>query len=152
MVILTSLSPADTLQVGRQWAAEAGPGWVFGLMGDLGAGKTQLVKGLAQGLGVKERVQSPTFALVNEYRSGRCPLFHLDLYRLETPEQIHGAGLEDYFHPFEGITVIEWFERVPDSLLGPTTVLNRSHALLRRARLEVLDGLARRISYEDSGA
>ncbi len=152
MVTLTSLSPADTLELGRQWAAEASPGWVFGLTGDLGAGKTQLVKGLAKGLGVTERVQSPTFTLVNEYRSGRWPLFHLDLYRLESPEQIHGAGLQEYLFPSDGITVVEWFERVPESLRRVPAELNRGHSVLRHARLEVLRDLTRRISYEDSGA
>lgn len=151
MVTLTSLSPADTLALGRQWAAEASPGWVFGLTGDLGAGKTQLVKGLAQGLGITERVQSPTFALVNEYRSGRWPLFHLDLYRLETPEQIHSAGLEEYLFPSRGITVVEWFERVPESLRGAPAGLKLGHSVLRHAWLEVLNDLTRRISYEDSG-
>jgi tRNA threonylcarbamoyladenosine biosynthesis protein TsaE len=92
---------------------------VLGLIGDLGAGKTQYVKGFASGLGISERVHSPTFTLVNEYRSGRIPCYHLDLYRLETREQIHSAGLEPYFQPEGAITLIEWFDRARD--LVPTS-------------------------------
>jgi tRNA threonylcarbamoyladenosine biosynthesis protein TsaE len=72
---------------------------VLALCGELGAGKTQLVKGFARGLGIDSRVTSPTFALVNSYTGGRLPLFHLDLYRLATREQILAAGLDEYLHP-----------------------------------------------------
>ena len=82
--------------LGETWGRAAGKGLVIGLRGELGAGKTQLVKGLARGLGSKAWVHSPTFALVNIYTGGRLTLFHLDLYRLDTPEQILAAGLEEY--------------------------------------------------------
>jgi len=111
MVTFTSHSVAETLSLGAAWGREAQAGWVVGLVGDLGAGKTQLVKGVAQGLGVTERVQSPTFTLVNEYRSGRLPLFHLDFYRLDTWAQFRSAGLEGYLCEPPGVTVIEWFDR-----------------------------------------
>ena|SRR5882672_1986665 len=114
MVTFISHSPEETAALGEQWGREARPGWVIGLTGDLGAGKTQLVKGIARGLGITARVQSPTFALVNEYREGRLPLAHLDLYRLETIEQIISAGLEEYFARPPGVAVIEWCERWPD--------------------------------------
>ncbi len=91
-----SRSPRETESLGEQWGREARRGWVIALSGDLGAGKTQLVRGLARGLGVTARVHSPTFTLVNEYGGGRLRLFHLDLYRLETAEQIRGAGLEEF--------------------------------------------------------
>lgn len=116
MVTLTSKSPEETSRIAANFARDAQPGLVFGLVGDLGAGKTQFVKGFAQGLGIAERVHSPTFTLVNEYRSGRIPCFHLDLYRLETPEQILAAGLEFYFRPEGAITLIEWFDRARDLL------------------------------------
>jgi tRNA threonylcarbamoyladenosine biosynthesis protein TsaE len=111
MVTLTSKSPEDTFRIAADFAKSAQPGLVLGLIGDLGAGKTQFVKGFAAGLGITERVHSPTFTLVNEYRSGRVRCYHLDLYRLDTPEQIHSAGLEPYFQPEGAVTLIEWFDR-----------------------------------------
>ncbi len=106
-----SRSPADTVAFGARLGAMASQGWVFGVTGDLGAGKTQLVKGIAKSLGITDRIQSPTFALVNEYRGGRIPLFHLDLYRLESTAQMIAAGLEDYLFSGEGLTAVEWYER-----------------------------------------
>jgi tRNA threonylcarbamoyladenosine biosynthesis protein TsaE len=111
MVILTSKSPEETFRIAADFAKTAQVGLVLGLIGDLGAGKTQFVKGFALGLGITERVHSPTFTLVNEYRSGRLPCYHLDLYRLDTPDQIHSAGLEQYFQPEGAVTLIEWFDR-----------------------------------------
>ena len=111
MVILTSKSPEETFCIAADFAKSVQPGLVLGLIGDLGAGKTQFVKGFAAGLGITERVHSPTFTLVNEYRTGRLPCYHLDLYRLDTPEQIHSAGLEPYFQPLDAVTLIEWFDR-----------------------------------------
>src|SRR5262245_9640971 len=99
MASTISHSPAETEALGEAWGRAASPGLVIGLSGDLGAGKTQLVKGLARGLGISARVHSPTFTLVNVYAGGRLTLFHLDLYRLETKEQIHSAGLEEYLQP-----------------------------------------------------
>ena len=110
MATCISHSPTETEALGETWGRAAESGWVIGLSGDLGTGKTQLVKGLARGLGVTARVHSPTFALINVYAGGRLPLFHLDLYRLDTPEQILAAGLEEYLQP-AGVTVIEWAER-----------------------------------------
>src|SRR5215471_10542766 len=110
MVTSISHSPAETEALGESWGKMALPGLVISLCGDLGAGKTQLVRGLARGLGISVRVHSPTFALVNVYTGGRLNLFHLDLYRLETQDQIRGAGLEEYLNA-AGVTVIEWAER-----------------------------------------
>ena len=110
MATFTSNSPAETETLGEAWGRKAEIGLVLGLCGDLGAGKTVFVKGLARGLGISARVQSPTFTLVNIYGGGRLTLFHLDLYRLDTPAQIVGAGLEEYLRP-GGVTVIEWAER-----------------------------------------
>src|SRR6185437_5122949 len=103
----------ETESLGEQWGREAKPGFVIALSGDLGAGKTQLVKGIARGLGITSRVYSPTFTLVNVYSGGRLILFHLDLYRLETREQILSAGIEEYLNP-DGVAVIEWAERLGD--------------------------------------
>ena len=138
-----SHSPAETESLGEQWGRTAQRGCVFALSGDLGAGKTQLVRGIARGLGVASRVHSPTFTLVNEYSGGRLPLSHLDLYRLETPEQIHGAGLEDFLQP-AGVAVIEWAERLTNEDLGKAKVF--------RVRIETLGETERRITYEASRA
>src|SRR5882724_2293627 len=111
MATLISRSPEETLAIGEQWGREAQRGWVIGLSGDLGAGKTQLVKGFARGLGSPARVHSPTFALLNEYDGGRLPVFHLDLYRLNNADEVLHAGLEEYLVNPHGVTVVEWIER-----------------------------------------
>ncbi len=151
MATFISHSPEETSALGEQWGREAKPGWVIGLSGELGAGKTQLVKGIARGLGIAVRIQSPTFALVNEHAGGRLPLAHLDLYRLDTREQIVGAGLEDYFQTPPGVAVIEWCERWPDfaSYPGPQGAVAGFH---RRVHIEQIGEMERRITYEDSGA
>jgi tRNA threonylcarbamoyladenosine biosynthesis protein TsaE len=138
-----SHSPEETQALGEAWGRAATSGLVIGLTGDLGAGKTQLTKGIARGLGITERVHSPTFTLVNQYETGRLPLFHIDLYRLETPAQIIAAGLEEYFHP-AGVTVIEWAERWPDAV-------SRFPARFRRVQIETINETDRRITYEDFG-
>ena len=141
MVTRISRSPEETLRLGANLAAEASSGLVVGLIGDLGAGKTQFVKGFAAGLGITERVHSPTFTLVNEYRSGRLPCFHIDLYRLETPEQIFGAGLEQYLNPESGVTLIEWFERAQDLQIP---------GRLQIVSIETISETERQIRYDDS--
>ncbi len=144
MATFISHSVAETQSLGESWGRQAQAGLVIALSGELGAGKTQLVKGIACGLGIAARVHSPTFTLVNVYEDGRLPLFHLDLYRLETPEQITAAGLAEYLRP-EGVTVIEWAERMPGL---PSLEQNR----FRSAHIETLAENERRITYEDFGA
>ena len=140
MVTIISKSPEDTISIGEQWAKELEAGWVIGLDGDLGAGKTQLVKGLANGLNIKETITSPTFNLVSEYEGTR-KLDHLDFYRLESIRQIYDCGLEPYLNP-EGIAVIEWFCRWS----GPKP------AYLRQATITHTSENERQICYEDFGA
>lgn len=106
-------SAAETEALGRALAAALEPGDVVTLTGPLGAGKTRLVAGIAAGLGVSAHVRSPTFTLVNEYRGGRVPLFHLDLYRLESGETT-GLGIEEMLET--GALVVEWGERLPSAL------------------------------------
>jgi tRNA threonylcarbamoyladenosine biosynthesis protein TsaE len=144
MATSISHSPSETGALGEIWGRAAQSGLVLGLSGDLGAGKTQLVKGIARGLGISQRVHSPTFALVNIYTGGRLTLFHLDLYRLETREQILAAGLEEYVTP-HGVTVIEWAER----WFGNERIAN---AQVRWVKIETLSETERRITYEDIGA
>jgi tRNA threonylcarbamoyladenosine biosynthesis protein TsaE len=151
MVTHISHSPEETAALGETWGRAARPGWVIGLTGDLGAGKTQLVKGLARGLGLTARVHSPTFALVNEYDGGRLPLSHLDLYRLETKEQILSAGLEEYLQP-KGVAVIEWVERWFEPVSGSGFRVASFVAGYRQVWIEVLSETERRLAYEDFGA
>ena len=110
-----SHSAAETIQFGRQLAASLQPDDVLALTGDLGAGKTCLVKGIAVGLGITQEVTSPTFTLIHDY--GR--LVHIDLYRLDTERAAINIGIEDHL-PGSGITVIEWAERIT-SLLPAST-------------------------------
>ena len=110
MAIYISNSPEETIDFGARWAATLKAGTLVTLEGELGAGKTQLCKGFGKGLGIHEPVVSPTFALMNEYRSGRLPLYHIDLYRLNGPEDVLSAGLNEYFCR-DGICVVEWFCR-----------------------------------------
>jgi tRNA threonylcarbamoyladenosine biosynthesis protein TsaE len=135
--------------LGEEWGIAAKAPWIIGLTGELGAGKTQLVKGIARGLRITTRVHSPTFTLVNEYRGGRLPLFHLDLYRLETAEQIIRAGLEEYFYRPSGIAVIEWAERWPE--LGHGSISGPYRPDYLRVRIESLSENEREICYEDFG-
>ncbi len=146
MVTLISRSPEETLALGRAWGAGAPACWLIGLTGDLGAGKTQLVKGLAEGLGVTARVHSPTFAIVHEYSGGRVPLWHLDLYRLETAAQLHSAGIDDFLLSPPGVVVVEWFER------WLSAGMPLSLAPCRHVELRVLNEQERQISYDDARA
>jgi tRNA threonylcarbamoyladenosine biosynthesis protein TsaE len=145
MATFISHSPAETESLGERWGRAAQPGLVIGLSGDLGAGKTQLVKGLARGLGITARVHSPTFTLVNEYGGGRRRLFHLDLYRLETRGQIVSAGLEEFLQP-DGVAVIEWAERLEDGRW------KMEDGKIIKVKIEILNETERRIIYDDFGA
>jgi tRNA threonylcarbamoyladenosine biosynthesis protein TsaE len=163
MATFISHSAADTAELGESWGRAAQRGLIIGLSGDLGAGKTELVKGIARGLGVMDRVHSPTFALVNTYGGGRFPLHHLDLYRLETIEQILSAGLEEYLHS-DGVTVIEWIERWFGEVRsqsysvrstaeeGRCKVGSPTGLSIFRVAIETLSESERRIVYEDTRA
>jgi tRNA threonylcarbamoyladenosine biosynthesis protein TsaE len=146
MATFISHSPAETEALGEKLGHVAARGQVIALSGDLGAGKTQFVRGLARGLGIAGRVHSPTFTLVNEYGGGRLKLFHLDLYRLETAEQIQSAGIEEFLAP-EGVSVIEWAERLEE---GGWKMENGKKSV--RVKIEILSETERRIIYDDFGA
>lgn len=112
MDMITSKNVEETIRVGMEaFASRFQGGEIIALSGDLGAGKTHLVKGIAQGLGFCEEVTSPTFTLLHEYRGGRLPLYHFDLYRIQNPEEAVRMGIEDYL-PSDGVTVIEWPEKI----------------------------------------
>ena len=108
-------SEAETRALGLTIAEAAEPGDIVALIGDLGTGKTALTKYIAEGLGVKEEVISPTFTIVKEYRSGRIPLYHFDVYRLSGGEELLDTGAEDYLED-SGLSVIEWADIVADVL------------------------------------
>lgn len=112
-----SNSPADTERVGAELAVLLEAGSVVAFTGDLGAGKTAFVRGMARGLGIQDRVTSPTFTIVNEYEGGRLPLFHFDMYRLGSSEELFDIGWEDYLDR-GGICAVEWSERISDGLEG----------------------------------
>jgi len=107
--------PKETRAIGRELSLALQENSVIGLSGDLGAGKTELVKGIAEGLGATDPVTSPTFTLIHEYRSGRLPLFHMDFYRLETEKELDEIGFDDYLCE-PGICAIEWADRFPDRI------------------------------------
>ena len=106
---------ADTAEFGKKLADSLKAGDVIGLIGDLGTGKTTLTKYIAEGLGVTETITSPTFTIVNEYHSGRLPLFHFDAYRLENEGDAFEIGMEEYFDR-GGVSIVEWADMVIEVL------------------------------------
>jgi len=123
-VTIESATHADTVRLGRLLAGLLQPGMVIALIGDLGAGKTTLVKGIASGLlNIDEReVTSPTFTIVQEY-SGAMPLYHVDAYRLDSALDLEAVGFEDYIDG-NGVTVIEWADRITDALPPETLTIS----------------------------
>lgn len=108
-------SPAETEALGARLADALDAGQVVAFTGDLGAGKTAFVSGMARALGVEERVTSPTFTIVNEYEGGRLPLFHFDMYRLGDADELFHIGWEDYLAR-GGICAVEWSENVAEAI------------------------------------
>lgn len=119
MATTISASADETIALGRSIAATLRRGDVLALCGDLGAGKTHFVKGLAAGLDAQSGVTSPTFTLIHEYRGGRLPLYHFDFYRLEDEDEALKIGLDEYLDG-DGVSVIEWADKFP-ALLPPHT-------------------------------
>ena len=115
-----SHSESETEALGRRLAEALRPGAVVAYRGDLGMGKTAFTRGLAQGLACRARVTSPTFTIVNEYEGGRLPLFHFDMYRLESADDLFDIGWDDYLDR-GGVCAVEWSERVAEAL-PPETV------------------------------
>ena len=114
-------SPARTEAVGEALGKVLQPGAVIAYRGDLGAGKTAFTRGLARGLAVSEPVTSPTYTIVNEYLSGRMPLFHFDMYRLGSSDELFDIGWEDYLDR-GGVCAVEWSENVAVALTDAITV------------------------------
>ena len=115
-------SEGETEALGARLADKLAPGAVIAFTGDLGAGKTAFTRGLARGLGIADRVTSPPFTIVNEYEGGRLPLFHFDMYRLSSSDELFDVGWEDYLAR-GGVCAVEWSENVSDALEGDVIVL-----------------------------
>lgn len=111
--MIISSSVERTAAAGREYGRTARAGDVFALVGELGAGKTQFVKGLVEGIGCGAPVTSPTFTLIHEYSRGRLPVYHFDFYRLETAGAALRLGLDEYLFG-DGVSVIEWADRFPE--------------------------------------
>ncbi len=133
-------SPEETEALGAALGKHLTPGTVLAYTGDLGAGKTAFTRGLAKGLGATDRVTSPTYTIVNEYLSGRLPLFHFDMYRLSSADDLWDIGWEDYLER-GGVCAVEWSENVAEALTAPVWV-----------RLEKLDENTRCITIEGGEA
>jgi tRNA threonylcarbamoyladenosine biosynthesis protein TsaE len=110
--VISSSSEEETINIGEELGKLLTPGTIIGLNGELGAGKTVFVKGIARGLNTKEEPNSPTFVIMNKYE-GRIPLYHFDLYRISSAEELEAIGYEDYFYG-NGVTVVEWSDRVKE--------------------------------------
>ena len=114
-MIIETNSPQETKELGKKMAERAKPGDVFTLVGDLGVGKTVYTQGIAEGLGIDEPVNSPTFTIVQEYESGRMPFYHFDVYRIGDPEEMDEIGFDDYIYG-DGLCLIEWADLIEEIL------------------------------------
>lgn len=114
-MIYESLSEKDTLEFGKKLGADAKPGQIVCIDGDLGVGKTVFTKGFAEGLGVKDDVVSPTFTIIQEYTDGNIPMYHFDVYRIGHPDEMYDIGYEEYFYG-DGVCLIEWSSRIEELL------------------------------------
>ncbi|HEY5893641.1 MAG TPA: tRNA (adenosine(37)-N6)-threonylcarbamoyltransferase complex ATPase subunit type 1 TsaE [Chthoniobacterales bacterium] len=138
--IATVTSVEEMLALGGRLADESRPGDVLALAGTLGAGKTHLVKGFAAAVGFAGDVTSPTFSLVQEYRGGRLPIYHIDFYRLESVEEALAAGMEEYLPAADGISLVEWAERFPEVLPENT----------RRIAIRIVNDFEREVEIENA--
>ena len=113
--IYETTGPEETLQIGKQIGESAAAGEVYALIGDLGVGKTVFTKGFAEGLGIDEPVNSPTFTILPSYEEGRIPLYHFDVDRIEEPEEMEEIGFDEYIDG-DGVCLIEWAGRIEEIL------------------------------------
>ena len=136
-----SYSAEETRRIGRELAGRAKAGEIYALSGDLGVGKTVFTKGFAEGLGITEPVNSPTFTIVQIYEGGRLLLYHFDVYRIEEPEEMEEVGLEEYLFG-QGVCLIEWAEQIAECLPESTKIIRIQKDLskgLDYRRIEVDD-------------
>ena len=135
-------SEKETERIGEAIGRAAEPGTVVALIGDLGTGKTTLTKSIARGLGVTETVTSPTFNIIREYKSGRIPLYHFDVYRIGDPDEMFELGYEEYFYG-DGICVVEWADIIEELLPEDAVIIRIERGASeeeREYRIESEDG------------
>lgn len=137
--ILHIASEKETEKLGEAIGRAAVPGMVIALIGDLGTGKTTLTKSVARGLGVTETVTSPTFNIIREYRSGRIPLFHFDVYRIADPEEMYELGYEEYFYG-DGVCVVEWADLIEELLPEDAVIIRMDRGASEEEREYIIEG------------
>lgn len=115
MIRFISKSPEETIKIAMQLSKYILPGSIICLSGDLGAGKTAFTQGLGKGLGITDHITSPSYTIINEYYTASMPLYHFDVYRLESPDEIFELACDEYFFG-EGVTIIEWAEKIKEVL------------------------------------
>ena len=142
MMQITTHSADETQALGQKLASRLAPGDVIAYFGDLGAGKTAFTRGIAEGLGVLEQVTSPTYTIVNEYLSGRLPLFHFDMYRLGSSDELFDIGWEDYLAR-GGVCAVEWSENVEDALQDAIRITIEKDSLAPDTRHITIEGGSR---------
>ena len=122
-MIKETFSPEETFAFGKWIGEKALPGQVYTLVGDLGVGKTVFTQGVAEGLGITEPVNSPTFTIIQEYESGRMPFYHFDVYRISDPEEMYEIGFEEYIEG-ESVCFIEWANLIEELLPAQYTEIH----------------------------
>ena len=130
----------DTEKLGEKIGQKVQPGTVIALIGDLGTGKTTLTKSIARGLGVTETVTSPTFNIIREYRSGRLPLYHFDVYRIGDPDEMFELGYEEYFYG-DGVCVVEWADIIEELLPEDAVVITIDRGVSDEEREYEIEGI-----------
>ena len=146
MTIITN-SENETIQEGSKLGRTLKPGAVVALHGEMGAGKTAFTRGIAVGLGISTNVSSPTFTIVNEYY-GDIPLFHFDMYRLESESELFDIGWDDY-HDRGGVCVVEWSEKIPGALFPDTIMVKIENIGGNSRKIEITKG---KTNYAHTGS
>ena len=129
----------ETEELGERIGRDADAGTVIALIGDLGTGKTPLTKSIARGLGVTETVTSPTFNIIREYRSGRLPLYHFDVYRIADPDEMYELGYEEYFYG-DGICVVEWADIIEELIPEDAVTIHIDRGASEEERIYRIEG------------
>jgi len=128
----------ETEKLGERIGQAAVPGMVVALIGDLGTGKTTLTKSIARGLGVTETVTSPTFNIIREYKSGRIPLYHFDVYRIADPDEMFELGYEEYFYG-DGICIVEWADIIEELLPEDAVIIRIDRGVSEEEREYIIE-------------